>query len=415
MKNICLCLLIVLVLLFSTSCGLLQTASVNPPSADDSSENTQVVKETISNEEDAKAKKIINEYFTALYTKASVDYYNDYSGAGIIPGHIRGFIAEKTIKEGDGNPEIGIHLPRFISINGLTIVEYNLETISENNGGEDPNIVADFISKNGDIFLYYTKIYCKAKVIPDEVFSELYTRNSDNTYSKTKEIKEEDIDYMRVELRYDVELVKSDIGLSILRAVESNIKSNMKNRLFVFNNDNITRLPYLNLSKNENGSYKNPSDGEIYETEKAVIKEFFSKFTELDRERMNLLKYRWKQGLKSVTEFLDSIGITTGEGGVKLIELDNDYDSKYPINSFPLRNNMERIKEIKNFEVTPHPAYSEKIKLYYVKFDATVQRTNGITDEFFTYRYDYIVSLSKTEDSVFIEKIKLNEYFTFTK
>ena len=247
MKNICLCLLIVLVLLFSTSCGLLQTASVNPPSADDSSENTQVVKETISNEEDAKAKKIINEYFTALYTKASVDYYNDYSGAGIIPGHIRGFIAEKTIKEGDGNPEIGIHLPRFISINGLTIVEYNLETISENNGGEDPNIVADFISKNGDIFLYYTKIYCKAKVIPDEVFSELYTRNSDNTYSKTKEIKEEDIDYMRVELRYDVELVKSDIGLSILRAVESNIKSNMKNRLFVFNNDNITRLPYIKL------------------------------------------------------------------------------------------------------------------------------------------------------------------------
>jgi len=50
-----------------------------------------------------------------------------------------------------------------------------------------------------------------------------------------------------------------------------------------------------------------------------------------------------------------------------------------------------------------------------VKFDATVQRTNGITDEFFTYRYDYIVSLSKTEDSVFIEKSKLNEYFTFTK
>ena len=78
-------------------------------------------------------------------------------------------------------------------------------------------------------------------------------------------------------------------------------------------------------------------------------------------------------------------------------------------------NNMEKIKDVNNFMVTPHPAYSEKIKLYYVNFDATVQKTNGITDEHFTYRYDYIVSLAENEDSVYIDKFKLNECFSLSK
>ena len=57
----------------------------------------------------------------------------------------------------------------------------------------------------------------------------------------------------------------------------------MKNRLFILNNDNITRLPYLDLEKTADGAYRNPADGEIYESEKAVITEFFEKFTLLDR------------------------------------------------------------------------------------------------------------------------------------
>ncbi|NLM09913.1 MAG: hypothetical protein GX213_03880 [Clostridiaceae bacterium] len=415
MKNICIGLLIVTILIFSTGCGLMQTASVVSATQGGAAENEQAVKESISKEDDAKAKKIISEYFTALYTEALVDDYNDYSRTGIIPGDIRGYIADKTIKEGDGNPEIGIHLPRYISINGMTIIVYNVEFVNAGNGGEEPHIVSDFVSKNDDNYLYFTRIYCKAKAVPDEVFSNSYRKNEDNTYTKIRQISSEDIDFMRVEIRYDVELTKSDIGFSILRAIESNIKSGMKNRLFVLNNDNITRLPYFDLTKNEDGSYKNPADGEIYEAEKAIITEFFSKFTELDRERMNLLSYRWKQGLNSVSEFFEDLGITANEEGVKLIELNNKFNENYPFNSFPLRNNMERIKEIKNFVVTPHPAYSEKIKLYYVNFDATVQRTNGITDEYFTYRYDYIVSLSKTEDSVFIEKFKLNEYYTLSE
>lgn len=415
MKKICLSLLIISILIFSTGCGLMQTASVVSPEAGSSAENGQVAKESITKEDDSTAKKIISEYFSALYTEASVDEYNDYSKTGIIPGNIRGYIADKTIQEGDGNPEIGIHLPRYISINGMTIIGYNVEIVKEENGEEKANIVPEFVSKSGDNYLYFTKIYCKAKAVPDEVFLKSYAKNEDNTYTKIREINSVDIDLMRVEIRYDVELTKSDIGFSILRAIEANVKAGMKNRLFVLNNDNITRLPYLDLTKNSDGNYKNTADGEIYEAEKAVITEFFSKFTELDRERMNLLSYNWNQGLNAVATFCDSLGITTGEGGVKLIELNNEYKENYPFNSLPLRNNMEKIKDINNFVVTPHLAYSEKIKLYFVNFDATVQRTNGITDEYFTYRYDYIVSLSKTEDSIFIEKFKLNEYFTVSK
>ena len=70
---------------------------------------------------------------------------------------------------------------------------------------------------------------------------------------------------------------------------------------------------------------------------------------------------------------------------------------------------------MKNFVITPHPAYSENIKWYLVNFDATVQRTNGITDEDFEYRYDYLVALSSEEGTLIVQKIKLNEYYTIPK
>ena len=216
-------------------------------------------------------------------------------------------------------------------------------------------------------------------------------------------------------MRFDVELIKEDNGFSVLRAFESDIKAGMKNRLFVFNNDNITRLPYLNLEKSADGSeYLNASDGEIYEKEKEIITDFFQRFTLLDRERMNLLSYKWGEGHTAVKEFWDTIGITSADEQ-NPIELNSKYKDNYPFDSLPLQNNMEQIREIKNFVVTPHPAYSEKIKLHYVNFDAVILRTNGITDDYFTYRYDYIVSLSNSEEDLLIERFMLNEYYLVQK
>lgn len=412
MKRTYLSFMLVLFLIFSSGCGLVKNATIGASASENSADDIQINRATINSIDDLAIKKVISEYFTALYTDASVDEYNEYSRTGIIPNQIRGFIADKTLSEGDGNPEVGIHLPRYISVNGMTIIGYDIAAVPDDGNGGNMNVVSDFISKNEDNYLYFAKVYVKAKVIPDEAFSESYRKEEDNTYTKTNEINAEDVDFMRVEIRYDVELTKSSVGFSILRAIESNIKAGVKNRLFILNNDNITRLPYLDLEKNADGTYKNPVDGTIYESEKAVITEFFQKFTLLDRERMNLLSYRWKQGFAETEGFMVNLGMTSsGEGQAKLIMLDNEYNENFPFDSFPLRNNMEAIREVRNFTVTPHPAYSEKIRWYYVNFDAVVQRTNGITDEYFNYRYDYLVSLSLAENSPVIEKFKLNEYY----
>jgi len=403
--------LLVLLVISCAGCGFVETAAAGDSTSDEPAGGIQSSRETVDSSDDQAIKKIIAEYFTTLYTDADVDEYNEYSRTGVIPSKIRGFIADRTLTEGDGNPEVGIHLPRYISINGMTITGYDIIAAPDDGKDGNMNVASGFISKNEDNYLYFAKVYAKAKVVPDEVFSKSYRKEEDNTYTKIWEISAGDTDLMRVEIRYDVELAKSDAGFSILRAIESNIKAGMKNRLFILNNDNITRLPYLDLEKTADGAYRNPVDGEIYESEKAVITEFFQKFTLLDRERMNLLSYRWKQGFAEAKEFLDNLGMTSGEGQAKLIEFDYKYNENFPFDSFPLRNNMEEIKEIKNFAVTPHPAYSEKIRWYYVNFDAAVQRTNGITDEYFTYRYDYLVTLSLAGNSPVIEKIKLNEYY----
>jgi hypothetical protein len=412
MKSIYLGSILVLFLIFSTGCGFIETKAAGASASENPAGDMQNSREIVDSKDDEAIKKVISEYFTALYTDAQVDEYNEYSRTGIIPNKIRGFIADKTLAEGDGNPEVGIHLPRYISINGMTIIGYDIIDVPDKGSDENVNVASGFISKNEDNFLYFAKVYAKAKVVPDEVFSKSYRKEEDNTYTKIREVNRDEIDAVKVEIRYDVELTKSGAGFSVLRAIESNIKAGRKNRLFVLNNDNITRLPYLDLEKTAEGTYRNPIDGDVYEAEKAVITEFFQKFTLLDRERMNLLSFRWEQGFTEVKKFLDGIGITTGEGRTRLIEIDVQYNENYPFNSLPLRNNMETIKEINNFAVTPYPAYSEKIKWYFVNFDALVQRTNGITDEYFTYRYDYLVSLSEVENSLIIEKFKLNEYYT---
>lgn len=411
MKHIYLVFILVLFLIISTGCGFIETKAAGDSVSEDPASVVEDNRETVDSNDDQAIKKIISDYFTALYTDAQVDEYNEYSRTGVIPNKIRGFIADKTLAEGDGNPEVGIHLPRYISVNGMTITGYDIIAAPNDNSDGNMNVMSGFISKNEDNYLYFAKVYAKARVVPDEVFSRSYRKEEDNTYTKVREVSADDIDLMRVEIRYDVELTKSNAGFSILRAIESNIKAGMKNRLFILNNDNITRLPYLDLEKTADGAYRNPADGEIYESEKAVITEFFEKFTLLDRERMNLLSYWWKKGFAEAKEFLDNLGMTSGDGYSKLIEFDLNYGENFPFDSFPLRNNMEVIKEVKNFAVTPHPAYSEKIRWYYVNFDAAVQRTNGITDEYFTYRYDYLVSLSLAGNSPVIERIKLNEYY----
>jgi len=362
----------------------------------------------ISPEVDEAAKKLLTEYFSLLYTAPSVDVYTESSRTGKLPDSITQFISERTLQEGNGNPEIGIHLPRHISINGMSITGYDLVLVGEQGV---PDITSGFVGMNGENLLYFCKILTKVNALPDDIFLECYEQQDDNSFIRRKELPNAQMDGMRVEVRYDVELENNSGDLKIYRAIESNFKPGLKNRLFILNNESITRLPYLDLTKTSDDTYLYPEEGELYEKEKAVIENYFMNLPVLDRERMNLLSHKWDQGLQGVKEYWDTLKITkNSEGTADLIHLDQNFAVNYPYDSLPLRFDMEKIKGIQNVVVTPHPAYSEKIKWYFASFEAQVQKTNGITDEDYIYRYDYLVKLSTEFGSVIIEKVKLNEY-----
>lgn len=400
------CILMIFVLVLSTAGCIPVGFSAQSTGSADVVANTP----TVNADDDNMAKKVLSEFFIKLFADVEVDSYAANTRTGKIPDKIREHIAETTIAEGDGNPEISIHLPRFISVNGMTTIHYNIEMLP--NDSTKANITSGFISMTDDNLLYFNKIIVKAKVVPDKLFEEWYKLQEDNTYSPVGKVDAAYIDEMRLEIRYDVELVKTGSTMKVLRAIESNMKPGFKNRVFRMNNDSVTRLPYLDLSRTADGNnYINTADGEAYEAEKAVITAFFNNLTKLDRARMNLLSHKWKQGYQEVEKYWDSLGIIyDGDSSSKLVRFDVSFDKNYPIASLPLCNNMEKLKGIQNLTATPHPAYSKNLKWYFVNFEAPVQRTNGITDEDFLYRYDYLVMLSEEKGALYIEKFKLNEY-----
>lgn len=408
-------LLLTITITLSSACGLLIPSAYGTGESAD--KTNPAFASTVTIEKETEAKKFLDVYFRVLFTAPTVDEFTKNTLSGVIPDDIRELIAAKTISEGDMNPEIGVHLPRFVSINGETIIGYEIPETSRGISEESGSISSSFISKSEEGMIFFCKIKAKAVVVPDSVFLDSYEKQDGNSFKKLKDIDYLFSDTIRVELKYDVELIEENGKLKVLRAIESNIKPGLSNRLFLMNNDNITRLSYLDLSQKADGSgYNNPEDRDIYEAEKAVISSLFNNLSSLDRERVNLLSYKWKQGFNEVKGYLDSLGITkNGDQGMAIIALTEDYERDFPFESLPLRYNMEKIKAVENITVSPHPAYSEKRKLYFVNFDATVQRINGITDEDFKYRYDYLVVMIEDDNHVVIEKIKLNEYYCLAK
>lgn len=407
------CIILILIVLVTAAGCATQAGSKNATQTDP----PQVASQTyaISPEVDNAAKELLTKYFSILFNAPSVDVYTENSRTGRIPDSILDFISDQTIQEGDRNPEIGIHLPRHISINGMSIIGYEVVSLGENSV---PDITVGFAGMNDDKYVYFCKIIAKAKVVPDDVFLEYYEQQEDNSFiRKNKEIPQADIDFMRIEIRYDVELENRDGALKIFKAIESNFKPGLKNRLFILNNDSITRLSYMDLSQDaKSNTYKYPADGERYEKEKALIVDFFDNLPVLDRERMNLLSHKWSQGLNAVKDYWDTLKITKNTDGTADLILVNEYlNTNFPYESLPLRFDMDKIKSIQNITVTPHPAYSEKIRWYFVNFDASVLKRNGITDEDFLYRYDYLVKLTNEGDPQIITQIKLNEYYQVEK
>lgn len=384
---------------FSTGCSVL----FNKPPATDT-EPPKIETPDTSAEEDKKVQEFMTEYFGALFGQ-NVESYKNNLLTGEIPANIKNYIAERTIKEGDKNPEVGIHFPRFVEVNGMTMLNYEILKDANNN----PVIESDFIGKNGDAYLYYVRVGLKAKGLPNSLFHKYYVLNNEtNVYEKIKEngvdkvVPEEDYDYIKVTAKYDVEVVKEGDGYKVLTQKEADFKSPLSKRISKLNNEFIEKRQYLDENI--------PEEKQQLDNEKALLEQFFKNLLALDRERMALLRAKWYEGYTGFMEFLSGLGINK-VNDKEILFTDANYTQKFNIMSFPLQVNMERIESIDNIKIIQHPGYTQKNKMYFVIFDASVVKANGMIGDKVVYKYDYTVSMKNKDNKLMIDEIKLNEFY----
>ena len=378
----------------STGCSILFKKDDGPPPAPPKVETPDT-----SVEEDHKVLDMLGKYFDAVYNEPFQNYAQNVV-SGNIPDKIKTFIAKRTLDEGTGNPEIGIHLPRVVEMNGLSIVGYELIK------GQDSKAIIDsgFIGKTGDNFLYFIKLKLKAKALVNSVFDQFYVQNATTKmYDSLGNVPTDDLyEFMRVEVKYDVEVAIQDGQYKIVTVKEANYKPGLQNRLFKLNNEFMNRLPYLDVNIE--------SEKAIYESEKALIEGVFNNLIKLDKERMILLKSKWETSDAEFVSFLNMINATKVNEKDSLF-IDENYKTNFNYNSLPLQINMEKINKLENVQVSIHPGYSSKNKRYFVSFDASVLKANGMVGVEQVYYYDYYVTLKNNADSIMVESIKLNEFY----
>ena len=380
----------------SSGCSILFKKDPDPPS-----EPAKIETPETSEEEDKKVLEMLGNYFDTVYNESFFNYAQNVA-IGNIPEKLKTFIAKRTIEEGNGNPEIGIHLPRVVEINGLSIVGYEIIKGSDNKAV----INSGFIGKTGDNFLYFIKLKLKAKALENSIFDQFYTLNdSTMLYDPVPDkVPTEDLfEYIKIEAKYDVEVALEDGQYKIVTVKEANYKPGIKNRLFKLNNEFINRLTYLDINNNED-------EKKIYESEKALIEGFFNNLLKLDKERMILLKSEWDIGSAEFIDFLKMVDVIKVNEKDALY-IDQDYKSKFNYNALPLQINMEKINKIDNIKVDIHPGYTSKNKRYFVSFDASLIKSNGMVGVEEVYYYDYYVTIKQNGDSIMIDSIKLNEYY----
>jgi hypothetical protein len=125
---------------------------------------------------------------------------------------------------------------------------------------------------------------------------------------------------------------------------------------------------------------------------------------------MILLKSKWNTGIADFVNFLNTVNVAK-LNGKDVLYVDQSYKTKFNYNSLPLQINMEKINKIENLKVEVHPGYSSKNKRYFVSFDASVLKANGMVGAEEVYYYDYYVTLRNNNDALFVDSIKLNEFY----
>lgn len=401
-----------------------QAASSEQKSGEENKENSEQSTQASNSipAEDKKIKELINQYILEMYSQPAESYLSN-NVTGTITENLKRFVAHKTIDEGNNNPEIGIHMPRFVQLNGLNAMSYEIINYKNKENKNIPEIEAVFYEGNGTAASYYVKVNLKAKCFSDVDFNTAYKENAMlGTYEKIGEVNEAAADYIKLQAKYEFEVLKEKDGYKISSAKEAIGKYKTKNRLNRLNNEFVVRLPYLYYKDMPNDNvHANQEDVKKYNEEKLIIESFFNGLKVIDSNRMKLLNTNWEKGMNEFTDFITKLSEDkpADEKTKKLIdtmEMTADYKKNFDLSSFPLKLNMERIKgEYRNFQVMPHPAYSENQKRYIVLFEAPIQKQNGVLDNEIFYKFDYFVTLSKSENAVKVGSIRLNQHSTVKK
>ncbi|MCX7748973.1 MAG: hypothetical protein N2645_19110 [Clostridia bacterium] len=377
---------LILASLFS-GCSLFQKADDLEKKDGSAAQAAASAKNPITPEDDKEIKKIITKYCEKLFSLPINSTPGDLTA-------LNEFLASRTINEGMNNPEVGIHTPRYVGLNGKTVIGY--EVIKNKDGAK---IDTSFVGKEGDFYTYYTKIGLMAQCVSDEEFNKKFKIKPDYSYEVSGAVDKNAIELYKVEARYDIEIVKDNKKFKILTSREASYKADNRSRMIKDNNDFITKIPYLDENSDD------------FKSEKEVMITYFNNLTKIDNERSNLLKAAWEKNLDEFKKYFDKLyGITKNKESKEIILLDMNYKENFNIQYFPLMEGMSGLKRYNNIKVIPHPLYSDKQKKYILKFDACVEMLNGILGDNVLYKYDYTVDLVKQGKDVKIKAVKMNGF-----
>lgn len=367
-----------------------------------SSSTPKASQTAVGKQEDTEIKKLISDYFVKLYSGYALNYQKNLS-TGSIPEDLKSFIAKRAVEEGNNNVEVGLNFPRFVGMNGVTMVSYKLLTDEK-----EPQIDSTFIENMDGTVLYFVKVNLLASCIPDSLFDAHFTLDPDtNTYQKTSDIAAEQVDSIKVQAKYDVELVKEGGEYKIIRARESSFTPGAKTRLFRYNNDFITRLPYLELEQSEDKTgFVNKKDSEIYKGECAVITSFFDNILSMDGERRTLLSGSWDDSYSKFCLLAETIGINKDKDKNEILLIDDKYKETFPKEALLLQNSVMSIKKTGDYTITMHPAYSKLNRWYMVSFNGTVKKSIGSAYAQ-DYAFDFFIKLTEGKTTR-ISNVKLN-------
>lgn len=368
-----------------------------------SSSTPKASQTAVGKQEDTEIKKLISNYFVKLYSGYALNYQKNLS-TGSIPEDLKSFIAKRAVEEGNNNTEVGLNFPRFVGMNGVTMVSYKLLT-----DDKEPQIDSTFIENMDGTVLYFVKVNLLASCVPDSTFDAHFMLDpKTNTYQKTSDVAADQVDSIKVQAKYDVELVKEDSGYKIIRARESAYKYGAKNRLFRYNNDFITRLPYLNLEQSDDKTgVANKEDSEIYKGECTVITSFLDNILSMDGERRTLLGGSWDDSYSKFCLLAETIGIDKDKDKNEILLINDRYKELFPKEALLLQSDIMSIKKKGDYTITMHPAYSKLNRWYMVSFNGTVKKSIGSAYAQ-DYSFDFFIKLTAGKTTK-VSNVKLNK------